>query len=294
MRESETLPPTMRARLKAEREDTTPPPSKEPSENASHDESPPKARTLKELFSEEASSRGDSNESNTSGSQSKGGNESSSKTPKLTDLNSLAETLKVKAEDLYKVKIPLGDNKTLTLGEIKDLAAKDHDFDAREFDFEERRNKQEGDLLRAKNEITELLNMIPPKLLNKELVDKARAKYDTFVQTQRRETLELIPEWKDEKVRTEESAEMVEHLSQYGISKTEFLNITDAKAIRYIRVNWLRQKRVDRMMEEIKKQNSASSAPAKSSNGKAPKRPLSRDPKIKDGPRARMLSVLDR
>lgn len=295
MQKSETLPPTMRARLQSQREGAVPPQSKEPSENTSADENAPKpTRTLKEIFSEEASSRGESVESNTSGSQSKGQSESSQKAPKLTDLNSLAETLKIKPEDLYKVKIPLGGEKSLTLGEIKDLASKDHDFDAREFDFEERRSKQEGDLLRAKNEVTELLSMIPQKLLNKELLDKARVKYDAFVQTQRRETLDLIPEWKDEKKREEETAEIVDHLSEYGISKAEFLNIVDAKAIRYIRVNWLRQKRVDRMMEEIRKQDPKTGAPSKSSNGKAPKRPLAREPKAKDGPRARMMSVLDR
>lgn len=295
MAESENLPPTMRQRLKAEREGAPSTTQNEPSDNASADSGKPEPRkTLRDIFSDEASSRSNTSGSNTADSQGDSADESPRKALKLTDLNSLAETLKVKPEDLYKVKIPLGNDKELTLGEIKDLASKDHDFDAREFEFEESRNKQEGDLLRAKNEIQELLNMIPPKLLNKELLDKARAKYNTFVEAQRRETLSLIPEWKDEKLRTEETEQMIDHLSEYGISKAEFLNITDAKAIRYIRVNWLRQKRVDRMMEEIKKQDQKTTAPAKSSKGKPPRRPATREPKAGDDSRTRMMSIINR
>jgi hypothetical protein len=288
----------MRERLRIQREaktlqSTETPDSSEKPESKDTGSSA-KPRTLRDVFSEEKASSGGDDESNASGSQSDGKREISKKAPKLSDLNALAETLNVKPEDLYKVKIPLGNDQELTLGEIKDLASKDHDFDSREFEFEERRSKQEGDLLRARNEIEELLAIIPPKLLNKELLNKARAKHGMFVESQRRETLALIPEWKDEKRRESEMAEMIDHLHEYGISKAEFVNIIDAKAIRYIRVNWLRQKRVAEMMEKVEQQNRKGNAPARSSNGKAPKRPPAREPKSGDSNRSRMLSILNR
>ena len=291
--------PTVRERMRMQREEASTNESSESvvtkKDESQQAEKPARPRTLREILSEENPSRSASNEGdNTSGRQTSQDGENRQKPAKLTDLNSLAETLKVKPEDLYKIKIPLGGDRTLTLGEIKDLATKDTDYDAREFDFEERRNKQEGDLLRAKNEIQELLAVIPPKLLNQELLNKVRTKYGEFVNSQRRETLNLIPEWKDEKVREAESAEMIDHLAEYGISKAEFMNLVDAKAIRYIRVNWLRQKRVERLMEQVQQQNTKGNAPARASGGKAPRKPPARDPKVNNNSRARMMEILNK
>lgn len=221
-----------------------------------------KSRTLEEIFAEDV--RESEQTENSKEKPDRTAEGENQKAPKsFKDLNALAEHLKIKAEDLYKVVIPFAEGKSMTLGEIKDLAKKETDFDAREMLFEERRVSEEAKLIRAKAEVEEILSAIPTKALNKQVVENIRQRNDAHVVAQRRETLNLIPDWKDEKTRVTEMEEMVTHLKGYGFSGAEFKMLVDARTIKYIRDNWLREKRVKAILERVQKVNTKTVAPSK-------------------------------
>jgi len=192
----------------------------------------------------------------------------------ISDLDSLAKRLKVKPEDLYsKLKIAMGtDGKQLTLGEIKDVASKATDLTRRELEFQERHDKSNGELIRARSEIRELISAIPEKALKPEVLNVMRERHETYVKAQRAETLRLIPDWKDEKVRTEEMQGMLDHLKEYGFNTSDFTTIEDARYFNYIRAMYKLQTRVRKAMEQVKLQDTATrTAPAKTS-GKSPRK----------------------
>lgn len=189
-----------------------------------------------------------------------------------TDLKTLAETLKTKPENLYKLKIPMANGESLTLGELKDLAAKQDDISIRELEIEETRTKREADFVKAQAELREIVSALPKTALSENFRESLRKKHEQAVREENQKTLDLIPEWKDEEFRTKEFSEIIEHMSDYGFPKTYLQTVHDSRTLRYIRDNYLRHKRVTAALERAKK-GKPSTAP-RSGNASTPAKPI--------------------
>jgi hypothetical protein len=191
--------------------------------------------------------------------------------PRPKSLKALAETLKLADKDLYDIEVPMSNGESRTLGQLKDLVSKQDDFTLRELSFEEERQRKESDLHRAQNELRELVSQLPKNALRPEVVEAFRQKHEATVQQERQRTLEVIPEWKDEARRTEEITGIVEHLESYGFPKNYLSSVVDHRTIKYIRENFLREKRLRSALEQVKVAPPSNTARSRS-QAQAPKK----------------------
>lgn len=172
---------------------------------------------------------------------------------KPTSLKALAEKLKLEDKDLYDIEVPMANGESQKLGQLKDFFANAGDLELREMQFEEAKAEAESNLIRTQQEIKELLAEIPKEHLKPETLEKFRAKRQAQFEEARRETLELIPEWKDEATRTKDITGIIQHLTAYGFPTNYLDSIGDSKTFKYIRDNYLREQRVKRALEKVKK-----------------------------------------
>ena len=191
----------------------------------------------------------------------------------IESIDAVAKRLKLTPEQVYALKVPMKDNaEPLTIGTLKDRVSELVNLDTRELQFDQRRVKQEGELLRSQAEMREILSMLPREAIKPELVQKLRAQRESKLTAEHQATLELIPEWADEKKRAPEISGMIEHLSEYGFPESFLSTVEDHRAIKYIRDNYLRDKRIKDALARV-------TTPAKKGNrpsaktGKAPVRP---------------------
>lgn len=214
---------------------------------------------------------GDGDDDTGDGTPDGDGSETNNTAPKT--LAELAETLGVKVEDLYAVEFrdgAEGKGKPHTLGELKDLLAKDTDHDARELEFLERKTKTENELLRAKQDLSYILQRIPKQHLTAEMATKARAERERIERVESQRTLEEIPEWADEATRESERDAMSAHIQQYGFGPADLDRIIDHRMVKMIRDSWQRSERVRKALEKVKEGNKA--APSKRTAGGPAKR----------------------
>jgi len=249
-----------------------------------------KLQSLADLFREdEAPAEGAAPES---GADDGAQPEKGKKPPKA--LKDLAERLGLTPESLYAVEIPLASGKSMTLGKLKDAAARDGDVTVRELAFEESRTRKESELLRAQAELRELVQALPPNAVKPEVVEALRKRHDNYLTTERARTLEVIPEWQDEDRRAVEIEQLVEHLKGYGFPSSYLQTVHDHRILKYIRDNWQRAERIRRALEQVESGKPSTPAPSRGGNGKvAPRKPSeSPRPKFHDR-RAALLKILE-
>jgi hypothetical protein len=167
-------------------------------------------------------------------------------------MEELSKRLGLKPEQVYSVKIPLADGaEPLTIGQLKDRVGELVDLETRETQFEARRMRAEGELMRSQSEIRELLGMIPKEHIRPEVVNKIRQRHDANMATERRMTLEHIPEWRDEKRAGEDLQGMIGFLGEYGFDETFIGTVHDHRAIKFIRDMYLRDKRIKAALAKV-------------------------------------------
>lgn len=208
-------------------------------QNQQQDDDEPRRVSLAELFAD-----------GTDDSDEDGESDDPSQPPETFDL--LSKRLGLKPEQLYNVKIPLRDGaEPLTIGQLKDRVGEVVDLETRELQFEQRRMQSEGELLRSQAEIREILAMIPKEHIKPEVVEKIRKRHDANMATERRMTLEHIPEWRDEKRRAEDLQGMIEFMGNYGFDDTFIGTVSDHRAIKFIRDMYIRDKRIQKALSQV-------------------------------------------
>lgn len=218
---------------------------------------------LAELLTDEAEDAGAPAE----GEQGKSG-----KPDKPTRFNDLASVAGLKLEDLYKLEISQAEDGTpVTIENLKDHYVKQTDLTLHELEFEEHRTKKEAELIRAQEEMRELMAALPEKAIKPEVLQRIRQKHDAQITLERQRTLEVIPTWKDEKVRTADIEGMSEHMAQYGYPVDYLERVADHRQIKYIRDNWQRELRIRKALEKVKAGKPNPTTKQKSGN-KAPTR----------------------
>lgn len=208
-------------------------------------------------------------------------------------LSDLAERLNVKPEDLYAIEIPMADGKTLSLGKLKDAAAKSDDLQVRELELEERRSKQEAEWTRAQQEQQALLSMLDPKAITPEMRDRVKKKLDGDLKRERELTLKAIPEWANETVRDTELAGMTELLKDYGITE-QFLTATmNHKLFRFVRDAYLRKARIEKALAQVEVVRKPSTTGKSGAGNGAARKPESPASSTRSSPRERLRVLLN-
>lgn len=193
------------------------------------------------------------------------------------NFDDLAKRLGVKVQDLYAIEFPdATSGESRTIGQLKDVLGERTDFEVEQLRFEEHRTKQEQEIIRAQADLRQLLSMLPRSAIKPELVQAIADKQELTARQERRNTLNVIPEWSDEQAEAKDRSEMAEHLAAYGYPKGYLDNINDHRTLKYIRDNMRRQQRIERALaqvETVRKPGhgtgkSAGKSPAKS-NGKS-------------------------
>lgn len=212
------------------------------------------------------------------------------------DLGAMAEALGIKVEELYKVKVPAtGGREAMTIGQIKDKFAEWASLETDRVAFDESKTKAEADLELAKQEIRELIAVIPKEHLNKEALARVAAKLVERNKAQGAQVAAAFPEWKDEAVRTAQVAEIEKTLSTYGFSKHEISAVKDPRILKLVRDSARRERQIAKALESVRKappnkpaqQPGTRLAPRNSpQNQKPPGKPTS--------PRERFTEVLKR
>jgi hypothetical protein len=181
------------------------------------------------------------------------GKSSGSKEDKPKKFNDLAGKLGLELNDLYKLEIMQAEDGTaVTIENLKDFHAKQADYSMREIEFEERKTEQESAIMQAQEELRELMAALPEKAIKPEVLQKIRAKHEAQAKLERRRTLDVIPEWQDEKTRTADLEGMAEHLKQYGYPVNHLERVADHRQVKYIRDNWLREMRIRKALAAVK------------------------------------------
>lgn len=180
-------------------------------------------------------------------------------------LEDLAKSAGLEVDALYDLAIPIGEGdqaKTLTLGEIKDIAKQASDLTVRGLELDESHAKRTADLMRDRGELQELFALLPETARTDELREKARNIFEAKAKAERRRAREAIDGWDDDQKRLEDLEGMVEHLEGYGFEKTYLMGVLDHRMVNYIRESWQREKRMTEAMERVKQLRAAGSKPA--------------------------------
>ena len=192
-----------------------------------------------------------------------------------TKFNDLAGELGVDLDALYKLEVSQADDGTpVTIENLKDHFSKQSDIELRELEFDERRIKQESELLREQNELRELMAALPEKAIRPEVLQKVRDKHAAQMQMERQRTMELIPDWQDEKTRTKDIEGMAAHLQQYGYPVDHLERVADHRQLKYIRDNWQRETRIRKALEKVRAGNPKPTTRQKPARKAPQKRPL--------------------
>lgn len=190
-----------------------------------------------------------------------------------------AERLGLKLEELYGLEVAIADGtdaEKFTVGALKDAMKERTDHKLEQIRWGEERAQQEGELLRSRNELTELMALLPANALKPEVIAKVREKHDATLKLERERIFQVIPEWKDEAKRNIDLDAMREHLERSGFPKGYLNNVSDHKTFRYIRENMLREQRITQALSLVKPKPKTKQAPSTSgSTTKGPKQPTS-------------------
>lgn len=173
-------------------------------------------------------------------------------------LKALAELAKLEVSDLYELEIPLeaanGDKvgKTVTLGQLKDAQAKQADLETRTVAFEEAKTKTENELLRARQQLQEIVAQLPKGAVKPELIAKMNAETEAYRAAETERLAEAIPEWDDNGKRAADRAVILEHLGEYGYGPQAFDGLIDHRMVKYVRDSALRWRRMNEALAKVK------------------------------------------
>lgn len=188
---------------------------------------------------------------------------------KPKDLAELAERLGVQVAELYDITIPAGSGReAMKLGQLKDRFESWGSLEADRLAFSETQVAHQAEIERGKQELRELLSVIPRQHLTQEALQRAAARVAERHRAQDAQVLEVFPEWKDPAKRQADIGEYSKMLEGYGLSAAEVKAIRDPRLLRFIRDSHRRAEQVRKALEAVKpaarkpqQQNTASGAP---------------------------------
>ncbi len=148
-------------------------------------------------------------------------------------LSEIAETLEVDTKYLYDVEIPLGNDRSVALAELKDGYKKFETYQANESLFVERKAQAENENMVAKRQIEQLIRLAPPGAITGELLSKLDEIHNANVSRERSAIIKAIPEWRDSNQRQIDFSEIAEVMAEYGFSSSEIEGAMDARLVKF-------------------------------------------------------------
>lgn len=245
----------------------------------------PKVRSLAELFGDEEGNPLSEND---------GAEIDDDPSKPAASIDAAAKRLKMTAEDVYAIKVPMPNGaEAVTIGDLKDRVGELVDLESRELAFDQRRQKSEGELMRAQQEMRELMAAVPKEHLTPALLDKARRRHDATMNMERERTLEFIPAWNDERKMEVDKTGMRTFMAEYGFDDTFLDTIVDHRALKFVRDMWLRDVRIKKALADVKVPVRKGQRPS-GKLGKAPVKPAAttRRQPVQDQ-RGKIMSFLD-
>jgi hypothetical protein len=219
----------------------------------------PKRLSLAELFAPDTLQRENGDNDNDSGP--------------VDSIDGVSKRLGLKPEEVYSIKVPMPNGaEPVTIGDLKDRVGELVDLETREAQFDQRRIKSEGELLRAQTELRDVLSMIPKENIPTGIVEKLRKRHDATVARERELTLEHIPSWQDQKACAADIEGINEMLADYGFDDTFITTVVDHRALKFIRDAYLRDKRIKAALAKVTTPTKRGKTPS-SKTGKAAKSP---------------------
>lgn len=206
----------------------------------------------------------------------------------IDSIDKLIKRHKLTPEQAYSIKVPMANGgEPLTIGALKDRIGELQEFELRETAFDERRISQEGELLRAQQELHEMLGMLPKESIKPEVWESLRKRQNAVSKREVQLTMQHIPEWSDESRRTTDINGMIDMLSDYGFPPSFINSLQDHRALKFVRDTFIMRSRIKKSLESVrdpaKKAGTRPSGKTKaamkpfSANTKAPKFPTQAD-----------------
>jgi len=206
----------------------------------------------------------------------------------LDSIDRLKKRNKLTDEQVYGIKVPMPDGmEALTIGQLKDKIKDLHGFDLKQAEFDERRIKQEGELLKSQSELKSLLAVLPKEALKPEVLEKIREQQDVTTRREKQLTVQYIPSWKDEKARNADLDLMQDTLSDYGFDQGFLHSVVDHRAMKFIRDMCLMRDRIRKSIAQARDPNKINGRPS-GKGGKGPVKPTN------DAPNRRMPTQDDK
>ena len=187
---------------------------------------------------------------------------------KVTGLLELAETAGLTAEKLYGLEVSLGDGlEPVKLGALKDQHQEVARVEQSRTDLDAERSDFQNEMIRTRQEISELVQLIGIQNLPPAFVAKAQQAHVENIDKQRTELLAVKPEWKDDQVYQAAQAEILEAVEEYGFGRGDLDTVQDHRLTKLLHDFAVLKKRVTR-----------ANAKAKEIRGQASKRGSSKAP----------------
>lgn len=189
-----------------------------------------------------------------------------------TRFNDLAGATDLELDALYKLTVSLDDDsEPVSIEQLKDSYKERNDFELERIRIEEQQAEDTKKLLRERSELQELLAALPANAVKPETLEKLRGQMEQRQTEERRQTLEVIPDWKDDEKRDRDIQAMTEHLQDYGFPPGQLGQMVDHRWLRYIRESMLRERRIKAALAKVKKASPGKAKSAAEPN-KAPRK----------------------
>ena len=155
--------------------------------------------------------------------------------PTAMTVTELAEKLDISVEDLYQdLTLDLRDGETITLGEFKDQAKDLQRANVLLNKAEETKVSGENELLRKGREYKLVAQRLGREPTPEERTEAANL-YSQYVERENSNTLDVISDWSDKAVRTEDLKSISTLLSEYGFSAAEQGATVDHRQVKLLR-----------------------------------------------------------
>ena len=150
-------------------------------------------------------------------------------------LKDLAAELEIEAKDLYEVEIPMGADKAISLGELKDAYKKFEHMQRDQDDYQETKSRSENELMVARRQLEQLIQLgSATGQLTPELISALDNQHTQNIQREHLALIQAIPEWNDQARKTNDFEKMVNVMQGYGFSRTEVESVMDHRLVKFV------------------------------------------------------------
>lgn len=172
-----------------------------------------------------------------------------SKPPK--DLSRALKRLNLKPEQFDDVLIDMEGQAPMPFKTLRSRVGELLGLETEQVKFESHRLKAEGEIMRSREEMRAILSMIPPDKLTPALIDKVRTQHAQMQQRERQSTLDVIPAWNNQETMEKDTAAMRKFVGKWGFDSNWLDQITDHRAIKFIRDMYLRDVRIEAALSQV-------------------------------------------